>query len=99
MGAAGERIAVWWLTTFGLDIETRNLAVDGGEIDIVARDGASRVVVEVRTITGPGDPIDAVGRSKRAHVASLAAQVGARRVDFVGVALRADAIEVHWVPG
>jgi putative endonuclease len=99
VGAAGERIAAWWLTTFGLEIETRNLAVDGGEIDLVARDGTTRVVVEVRTITGRGDPIDAVASSKRAHVSRLAGRVGAERVDFVGVAVRSDAIEIHWVPG
>jgi hypothetical protein len=57
------------------------------------------VVVEVRTVTGPGDPIDAVDSSKRRHVSALALRLGATRADLVGVALRHWGIEVHWVPG
>jgi len=77
----------------------RNLAVDGGEIDIVATDSTTRVAIEVRTVTGDGDPIDAVDPTKRAHVRRLAGRVGARRVDFLGVGFRSWGVEVHWVPG
>jgi Holliday junction resolvase-like predicted endonuclease len=70
-----------------------------GEIDLIAFDGRARVVVEVRTITGPGDPIEAVDHTKRSRVGRLAARLGADRVDFLGVAVRPDAMEMHWVPG
>ena len=76
-----------------------NVAVDGGEIDLCALDGAARVVVEVRAITGDGDPIDAIGSEKRKHVESLAIRFGAERVDFVGVRLGASTVDVHWLPG
>lgn len=70
----------------------------GGEIDILARDTTRRVVVEVRAVTGDGDPIDAVDPGKRARVRRLAASVGADRVDYLGIGFRAWGVEVHWVP-
>lgn len=99
MGAAGERFAAWWLSSRGLVIMARNVEVDGGEIDILARDGAGRVVVEVRSVTGDGDPIDAIDPMKRSHVRGLAGRVAARRVDYLGVGFRSWGVEVHWVPG
>ncbi len=79
---------------------SRNLEVDGGEIDILARDGDARVVIEVRTITGDlADPIDAVDHRKRTRVRRLAHAVRATRVDFVGVGLGDGGVVVHWVPG
>jgi hypothetical protein len=57
------------------------------------------VVVEVRSITGPGDPIDAVQPGKRRRVRELASRVGAERVDFVGIGIGRDAALIHWVPG
>lgn len=99
MGRAGERIAAWWLLGQGLEVRGRNVVVGDGEVDLIARDGGTTVVIEVRTITGDGDPLDAVGTSKRRRVTSLAGRVGAGRVDFLGVALRPDAVELHWLPG
>lgn len=75
------------------------MVLEGGELDLIARDGSTRVVVEVRAITGRGDPIDAISEEKRRHVRRLAGRVGAGRVDFLGVAIRGEAIDIHWVPG
>lgn len=99
MGAAGERFAAWWLSGRGLVELERNRTVTGGEIDLVMSDGGRRVAVEVRTISGIGDPIDAVDEAKRAHVRRIARRAGAGRVDIVGVAFREWGVEVHWVPG
>ncbi|HXV72913.1 MAG TPA: YraN family protein [Acidimicrobiia bacterium] len=99
IGAAGEWIAAHWLTEQGLIIERRNVILDDGEIDLIVRDEDIRVAIEVRTITGSGDPIDAVNRAKRRRVASLARKLGVARVDLVGVGLRDWGVEVHWVPG
>ncbi|MGH3649974.1 MAG: YraN family protein [Acidimicrobiia bacterium] len=96
---AGEWFAVWWLRERGFEIVGRNVELDGGEIDILALDGSLPVAVEVRTITGAGDPIDAIDHSKRRHVSRLAARAGAGRVDFVGLAFGDRAVEVHYVPG
>ena len=75
------------------------MEVGRGEIDLLARDGDDRVVVEVRAITGARDPIDAVDFSKRRQVRLLAGRVGATRVDFVGVGVGPDDVVIHWVPG
>jgi len=57
------------------------------------------VVVEVRTISGPGDPIDAVDPRKRVRVRRLGAQMRADRTDFLGIAISDEFVDVHWVPG
>ena len=77
----------------------RNVNVGRGEIDIVAMDRGERVVVEVRTITGDGEPLDAFGPAKAAQVATLARQIGARRVDLMAIHLGTDAAEIRWVKG
>jgi putative endonuclease len=99
VGEAGERIAAWFLTDHGLDVLAHNVEVRRGELDLLAVDGDVRVVVEVRTITGRGDPIDAVGPAKRRRVTALASRIGATRVDFLGVRIGPQEVLVHWVPG
>lgn len=99
MGTAGERLAAWWLAEQGLTPLARNVNVDGGEIDLLMADGGQTVAVEVRTVTGEGDPIDAVDTVKRSHVRRLAGKAGVSRVDFVGIGFRHWGVEVHWLPG
>jgi len=47
-GAAGEQLAAEYLQLQGLRVLERNFRVRGGEIDLICRDGASTVFVEVR---------------------------------------------------
>jgi putative endonuclease len=47
-GAAAEALAAGFLARHGLAILERNYRCRGGEIDLVARDGATLVFVEVR---------------------------------------------------
>jgi putative endonuclease len=98
LGDLGERIAVWYLTDKGMRVLAGNVEVPGGELDILARDGHARVVVEVRTIRGEADPIDAVNEAKRIQVARLARRAGATRVDLLGIRLDQDGCDLHWVP-
>jgi putative endonuclease len=49
MGDFAERVAVATLHEEGLEIVGRNVRVRSGEIDIVCRDGADIVFVEVRS--------------------------------------------------
>jgi putative endonuclease len=95
----GETVAAEFLHFHGLEVVARNVEIAKGEIDLLAIDRGAKVVVEVRTITSEGDPIDAVGPSKRRRVRALAGAVGAARVDFIGVRLGVDDVLVHWVPG
>ncbi len=66
-------------------------------MDLLAEDGRLLVVVEVRTTTSGGDPIEAVGHAKRDRVRHLAAGVGAERVDFLGIRMGEGAVDFHWV--
>lgn len=99
MGRAGELVAALFLAHHGLVPVGANLEVAGGEIDLVAMDGARRVAVEVRTTTHSEDPIDAVDESKRRKVEQLARSAGADRVDFMGIRFGDEGIDVHWLPG
>ena len=47
-GAAAEQLAADYLQGRGLRLVERNFRVRGGEIDLVCRDGATTVFVEVR---------------------------------------------------
>lgn len=75
LGEAGERVAQRWLREAGMDVLDRNWRCASGEIDIVARDGAQVVVVEVKTRTSVrfGHPAEAVGPAKLARLRRLGA--------------------------
>jgi putative endonuclease len=47
-GAAAEALAAEFLQARGLSVVKRNYRCRGGEIDLIARDGATLVFVEVR---------------------------------------------------
>ncbi len=98
MGRFGERLAAWYLQDKGLEIVATNVAVAGGEIDILALDGGTRVAVEVRTRIGGGDPADAAGARKRDRLRRLSRSVGAQRRDLVAIRLHASGFDVHWIP-
>jgi len=100
VGQRGEDLAAHHLVQQGYHILERNLRIPGiGEIDILAQEGNTLVVVEVRTRRGapPFSPDDSVGPRKQAKLTELAQAVaymrrweGMLRVDFVAVELRKD---------
>src|SRR5882724_12901582 len=50
LGDRGENIAARYVrSTLGYRILTRNYKIEGGEIDIIARDGKTLVFIEVKT--------------------------------------------------
>lgn len=95
LGAWGEQLAARHLVGEGMVVLDRNWRGNGGEIDLVLRDGETLVVCEVkaRSSTGWGAPLEAVGRRKAERLRRLAAQwMAARgvrapdvRLDLVGV--------------
>ncbi len=97
VGQAGEAAAVRYLKRRGLVILARNLRSRLGEIDLLARDGATLVFIEVKSRRGlSGDPPEAaVDGRKRARLVRLAlGYLAARRLgeqscrfDVVGVSL------------
>lgn len=103
LGAEGERIAADVLDERGYEIVARNWHCPGGEADIVARDGTTHVLVEVKTrLAGPGrssvPPELAVDARKRRRYRGIAAwylhaceDPGARlRFDVVAVSITTD---------
>src|SRR5262245_50338456 len=100
LGRLGEQIAARYLEARGFEILERNLRSRLGEIDLVARDGATLVFVEVKTRRGhPADPPQAgVDARKRTRLARLALDYLARawlrdlscRFDVVAVTLDHD---------
>jgi putative endonuclease len=70
LGQWGEDLAAHFLQRKGLKILARNLRTPVGEIDIVARQKKTLVLVEVKTrrTTGYGTPAEAVGPRKQRQI-------------------------------
>jgi putative endonuclease len=73
-GRAGEALAATFLESLGYRILKRNLRGPDGEIDILARDGATLVFVEVkvRGNTRFGSALAAIDARKRARIRASA---------------------------
>ncbi len=97
-GGLAESVVAHLLRSHGVRILARNVEVDGGEVDIVGVDQGTSVAFEVRSRTR-GDARDAFDESKARQVRRLADALGLDRVDLVAVELRADRVDVRWMPG
>lgn len=95
LGRHGEKLAAGFLETQGMRIVDRNWRCPEGEIDIVALDGDTLVIAEVKTRRNLdyGHPFEAIGAAKLARLHRLAlswcrdheVRAARRRVDVVGV--------------
>ena len=110
VGRFGEDLAARHLEDKGWRIVDRNWRCAAGEIDIVAMDGSTLVVVEVKTRTGTGfgHPAEAVTLTKLTRLRRLAGQwltehdarVAAVRIDVVAVLLPRDGdVDVEHLEG
>jgi putative endonuclease len=79
-GAAAEEQAARFLERQGLDIVARNYRTRFGEIDLIAREGATLVFVEVRMRSsgGYGGAAGSIGARKQARIVAAARQFLAR---------------------
>lgn len=68
LGRDGEDAAAAHLERLGYEIVARNHRTRFGEIDLVAADRDSLVIVEVKTRRGRGAPWDALGERKQRQV-------------------------------
>lgn len=75
LGRHGEQLAAQFLRSAGYAIVDRNWRCARGEIDLVARDGAEIVFVEVKTRSSRsfGHPFEAITAQKLARMRRLAA--------------------------
>jgi len=106
LGRTGEQLAVDHLIDQGFEIIERNWRCRDGEIDIVAREGRTTVVVEVKTRggTGYGHPLEAITPMKLARLRRLAGAwcaahgpVTALRIDAIAVVAGRAGIEIEHV--
>lgn len=98
VGRFGEDVAARHLQALGMVVLARNWTCRYGEIDIVARDGATLVVCEVKTRSNRshGGPFEAITPHKAARLRRLAqhwlevhdVHPPAVRIDVVSVALQ-----------
>jgi putative endonuclease len=101
-GAAGESLAAAYLALIGWDILARNAQLGGVEVDLVALDGRTRVLVEVkyRARTDYGGAALAVDRAKRdrlrrAAYALISNGGGPVRIDVVAVELEGEGLTLR----
>ena len=95
LGERGENVAAKFLRhDCGYRILTRNFRIEGGEVDVIARDGDTLVFVEVKTRRGLayGHPFEAITPDKVRRLRTLAGlwlsatgHRGPIRMDAVGV--------------
>lgn len=107
IGRKGEDLAHRYLQSAGFKVVARNYRPSGGEaeVDIVARDGAITVFVEVKTRTSEefGSPDRAVGTDKQRQMVRAAKAYAARagigwqqvRFDVVSIVLSSPPSIVH----
>ncbi len=96
VGATGENLAAEYLQAQGFVILARNVVQSGVEADIIARDGETIVVVEVKTKHNHyyGLPQEMVGFKKQKQLRRFANILLAKhptmpvRIDVVAVTLR-----------
>ena len=103
-GRAGETLALAYLELVGCRPLARNARVGGVEVDLVVEDGATRVLVEVRTRTradygGAAASVDARKRQRLARAARMLALEGNGqvRVDVLAIDLDADGVRLRHV--
>jgi len=96
-GDAGERLAAAFLELAGFEVVGRNTRVAGVEVDLLAADGATRVIVEVklRGRADYGGAALAVDRAKRVRLARAARAIGGEaagpvRIDVVAIETSAE---------
>jgi putative endonuclease len=95
LGNSGEDLAAAELERRGYAVLERRYRTRHGEIDIVARDGATLVFVEVKVKATAeyGCAAEAVTRHKQRRVASMAADYLARK-ELAEVACRFDVVAI-----
>jgi len=105
-GRAAESLAAAYLEIAGLEVLGRNVRLAGVEVDLVAREERTRVVVEVklRNRADYGGAVAAVDERKRERLrraarALLAEAGGPVRVDVVAMDRTADGLALRHVRG
>jgi putative endonuclease len=96
IGRAAEDAAVAFLESHGLAVLLRNFRRRAGELDVVARERDTLVIVEVRTRSGElfGGAGASVDFRKQAKLRRAAAQLLQQRKDLAALRVRFDVIAI-----
>lgn len=96
IGQAAEDAAVEFLRAQGLEVLLRNFRFRLGELDIVARDGPTLVIVEVRARTSDhfGGAAASVGARKQTKLRRAAALLLQQHRELSNLPVRFDVIAV-----
>lgn len=105
LGRSGEQLAVDHITALGWRIIDRNWRCRHGELDIVASDGVTTIVIEVKTRSSLdyGHPLDAITPRKLARLRRLAGEWCSTqeglprhlRIDVIGVIAGRDGVSIE----
>ncbi len=99
MGDRGENLAARYLRNRGYKIISRNFRCDGGEIDIVARDGKTIVFVEVKTRSYDDPTPEAQVNEHKQHQLTKAGKVYLSRYGYPQPPARFDVVAIIWPQG
>jgi putative endonuclease len=99
-GKAAEDLAAAYLETRGLAVLARNLRCKGGELDLLCRDGAVLVVIEVRQRSSArfGGALASVTRQKQRRMIRAARFHLQRHAAWQRCVLRFDVIGLDGLP-
>jgi putative endonuclease len=98
-GQRSEREAAKFLRGLGYRLIAANLADKRGELDLLAVDGQTLVIVEVRSTSKP-DPLraaESVDLRKQKKLTEATLRFLARR-NLLGIAVRFDVLAIAWPP-
>lgn len=96
LGRRAEDLACRHLQSQGLELLERNYRCRAGEIDLVMLDGATLVLVEVRSRSGTayGDSASTVGPRKQLRFTRAARHLLLTRPDYRRLAARFDVVAI-----
>jgi putative endonuclease len=100
LGRAAEAEAARFLEREGYRLLMANFRARGGELDIVARDGGSLAIVEVRYRAGDGygGAAGSITHAKRTRIVRAARALLARNRDLSQLPARFDVVVVNGSP-
>jgi len=100
LGDQGENIAARYVrSTLGYKLLTRNYKFEGGEIDIIARDGKTLVFIEVKTRAYDDPTPEEQVNDVKQHQITKAAKYFLSRYGFPQPPARFDVIAIVWPKG
>ena len=91
-GLRSEDLAAWWLRLKGYRILERDLRCPVGEIDLIARRGATLAIVEVKARADRAEAAEAISVRQRHRILAALGWYLQRRPELAEARIRFDAV-------